>query len=43
MRNEQIQAAEQSGNHSLSIALKGQLKQYLSSSYPTNMKGGTTP
>jgi hypothetical protein len=43
MLNEQIQAAEQAGTHGLSIALKGQLKQYLSSSYPTNLKGGNTP
>lgn len=35
----QIQAAEDAGNASLSIALKQQLKQYLKTPYPWNMKG----
>jgi hypothetical protein len=38
MLNEQIKAAQDSGNPSLSIALKQTLKQYLSAPYPFNLK-----
>ena len=40
MMNAQIQTAHESGNHSLAIALKNALKQYLSAPYPINLKGG---
>jgi hypothetical protein len=43
MFNEQIHAARADGNPSLSIALKGALKQYLSAPYPFNLKSGYTP
>ena len=39
LANEQIQAAENDGNHSLAIALKNALRQYLSTGYPQNLKG----
>ena len=42
MMNEQISAAENDGNHSLAIALKNALRQYLSTGYPQNMKAGTS-
>ena len=38
-----IAEAEAAGNHGLAIALKSALSQYLSSNYPTNLKGGNAP
>jgi hypothetical protein len=38
LMNADIQAAEQAGNASLSIALKQQLRRYLTLGYPWNLK-----